>query len=66
LTVQGIEEQENITVCFTIQEEKVMLPDTYPDDDQQLLAEQVSCSYRHEKNQLSITFPGKVACHTSS
>jgi signal transduction histidine kinase len=66
LTVHGIEVQENITVCFTIQEEKVILPDTYPDDDQQLLAKLVSGSYRHEENQLSITFPSKIACQTCS
>jgi hypothetical protein len=66
LTVHGIEKQDNITVCFTIQEEKIIQPDTYPDDDQQLLAKLVSCSYRHEKNRLSITFPAKIVCHTSS
>jgi hypothetical protein len=66
LTVHGIEDQDNITVCFTIQEEKVIQPDIYPDDDQQLLAELVSGSYRLEKNQLSITLPTKIACRTSS
>ncbi len=66
LTVHGIEEQDNITVCFTLQEEKIIQPNTYPDDDQQLLAELISGSYSHEKNQLSITFPAKIACHTSS
>lgn len=59
LTVHGIEKQDNITVCFTIQEEKI-IQRNYPDDDQQLLAELVSGSYRYEKNQLSITFPAKI------
>lgn len=66
LTVHGVEDQDNITVCFNLQEEKVIQPDIYPDDDQQLLAEQVSCSYRHDKNQLRITFPAKIICHTCS
>jgi nitrogen-specific signal transduction histidine kinase len=66
LTVHAIENQNNITVCFTIQEKKVIQPDSYPDEDQQLLAELVSGSYRLEKNQLNITFPAKIACHTSS
>jgi hypothetical protein len=65
LTLHGIEDQGNITVSFTIMEEKVIQPGTYPDDDQQLLAKLVSASYRHEKNQLSIAFPGKIDCHTS-
>lgn len=65
LTVHGTEDKDNITVSFTIPEEKIIQPDIYPDDDQQLLAGLVSGSYRHEKNQLSITFPAKIACHTS-
>ena len=65
LIVHGTEDQDNITVSFTIQEEKIIQPDIYPDDDQQLLAELVSGSYRHEKNQLNITFPAKIPCHTS-
>lgn len=46
LTVNGIKGQGNITAYFIIQEEKVFQPDIYQDDDQQLLAELVSSSYR--------------------
>jgi signal transduction histidine kinase len=48
---------ENAVICFRIEERNILLPDRFPDDDQRLLAEQISATYRQEKNLLCLTFP---------
>jgi hypothetical protein len=60
LTVQGIKENGNISIYFKVEEKNVLLPGRFPDDDQRLLAEQVSGSYHQEKNSLCITFPARI------
>ena len=59
LTVEGIKENGNISIYFRVEEKNVLLPGRFPDDDQRLLAEQVSGSYHQEKNSLCITFPAR-------
>jgi light-regulated signal transduction histidine kinase (bacteriophytochrome) len=57
VTVCGDVEQENIAICFRIEEKNVLPPGRFPDDDQRLLAGQVCATYRQEKNLLCLTFP---------
>jgi hypothetical protein len=57
--VEGIKENGNISIYFRVEEKNVLLPGRFPDDDQRLLAEQVSGSYHQEKNSLCITFPAR-------
>jgi C4-dicarboxylate-specific signal transduction histidine kinase len=60
LTVQGIKENANISIHFKVEEKNVLLPGSFPDDDQRLLAQQVSGIYQQEKHQLCITFPARI------
>ncbi len=60
VTIQGSKKQETIQVCFRLEGKSILLTGAFPDDEQRLLAEQVSADYQQEKNQLCITFPATV------
>jgi signal transduction histidine kinase len=60
LTVQGIKENTNISIHFKVEEKNVLPPGRFPDDDQRLLAQQVSGIYHQEKHRLCITFPARI------
>lgn len=57
VTVCGQVEQENIAIHFKIEDKNILPPGRFPDNDQQLLAEQIGGTYRQEKNMLCFTFP---------
>lgn len=57
VTVYGDVEQDNIAIHFRIEDKNILPPGRFPDDDQQLLAEQIGGTYRQEKNLLYFTFP---------
>lgn len=57
VTVAALAEKENIVIHFQIEEKNVLPPGMFPNDDQQLLAEQIGGIYRQEKNMLCFTFP---------
>lgn len=48
---------ENIVICFKTEDKNILPPGRFPDDDQQLLSEQIGGIYRQEKNMLYFTFP---------
>ncbi|MGB3212805.1 MAG: hypothetical protein WBB19_19045 [Desulforhopalus sp.] len=58
--IQGLEEKPNITIHFKAENTNTLIPDIFPDDDQQLLSEQIAGSYRREKHQLYFTLPAQV------
>jgi hypothetical protein len=60
LTVQGIKENTNISIHFKVEEKNILPPGRFPDDDQRLLAQQVSGIYHQEKHRLCITFPARI------
>jgi light-regulated signal transduction histidine kinase (bacteriophytochrome) len=60
LTIQGIKENANISIHFKVEEKNILPPGSFPDDDQRLLAQQVSGIYHQEKHRLSITFPARI------
>ena len=60
ITIQGIKENANISIYFKVEEKNILPPGRFPDDDQRLLAEQVSGIYHQEKHQLCITFPARI------
>jgi light-regulated signal transduction histidine kinase (bacteriophytochrome) len=57
VTVGAVAKKENIIIHFQVEEKNVLLPGMFPDDDQQLLAEQIGGIYHQEKNMLFFTFP---------
>lgn len=57
VTVCGQVEQEDIAIHFKIEDKNILPPGRFPDNDQQLLAEQIGGTYRQEKNMLCFTFP---------
>lgn len=50
---------ENVAICFRIEDKNVLPPGRIPDDDQQLLAEQIGGIYRQAKHMLCFTFPAR-------
>jgi hypothetical protein len=48
---------ENVVIYFKVGEKNVLQPGRFPDDDQQILAEQIGGAYRQEENVLCFTFP---------
>jgi signal transduction histidine kinase len=61
LSIKAIGEKENITICFKIKNKEDLSLSTYPDEDQQLLADQTQVSFRCEENLLILTFPASVS-----
>jgi len=57
VTVAAVAEQENIAIHFKIEDKSILPPGRFPDEDQQLLAEQLGGIYHQEKHMLCFTFP---------
>jgi hypothetical protein len=60
LAIKAIDEAPNVTLSFTIQLKDDTALDSYPDDDQKLLAAQLKASWRSEKNMLFLTLPAVI------
>jgi nitrogen-specific signal transduction histidine kinase len=60
LSIEARDEAPNVTLCFTIQLKDKIALDSYPDDDQKLLAAQLKASWRSENNLLFLTFPAVI------
>jgi signal transduction histidine kinase len=60
-SIHAVEEQAALTICFIPGEKTRLTVDIYPDQDQQVLAEQLAGSCQLDQDQLCITVPARVA-----
>ncbi len=59
-SIRAVEEQAKLTICFIPGEKTRLAVDTYPDQDQQVLAKLLAGSCQLEQDQLRITVPVRV------
>lgn len=60
LTIQATAEEPNLTLRFLADDGTGLKPASYPDENEQILAEQINASCHQKPNDIGFTFPGNI------